>query len=64
MRLILLCLTALFSTMTLAAESHLLRPGDVLEVRVYNHPELEDQMPRQTLLVYGELSQDMVSKEK
>jgi NADH-quinone oxidoreductase chain I len=34
------------------------------EVSAYNHPELEDEMPRQTLLVYGELSQDMVSKEK
>ena len=32
------------------------------EISAYNHPELEDKLPRQTLLVYGELTRDTVSK--
>ena len=33
------------------------------EVSAYNHPELEAQLPRQTLLVYGELTQETTAKE-
>jgi hypothetical protein len=29
------------------------------EISAYNHPEFEDQLPRQSLLVYGELSNEM-----
>jgi formate hydrogenlyase subunit 6/NADH:ubiquinone oxidoreductase subunit I len=29
----------------------------------YYHPELEEQIPRQTLLVYGEYSRDMIAEE-
>jgi len=32
-----------------------------VQVSAYGHPELEPQLPRQTLLVYGEISQEMVS---
>jgi len=29
----------------------------------YGHPELEEQLPRQTLLVYGQLSREMVAED-
>ena len=32
-----------------------------VQVSAYGHPELESRIPRQSLLVYGELSQEMVS---
>ena len=34
-----------------------------VEVSAYGHPELEAGIPKQTLLIYGQTSQEMVAKE-
>ncbi len=39
----------------------LMAPQD--EVSAYGHPELEERLPKQTLLVYGQFSQEMVATE-
>ena len=33
------------------------------QVSAYSHPELEWRIPRQSLLVYGQISQEMVDEE-
>ncbi len=50
-------------------QRHLLRADkDILmdpevAVSAYGHPELEEGIPKQTLLIYGQTSQEMVAKE-
>ena len=34
-----------------------------LEASSYGHPELDEKLPKQTLLVYGQISKDMVGKD-
>jgi len=33
------------------------------EISAYGHPELEEEMPKQSLLVYGELSKETAAKD-
>jgi formate hydrogenlyase subunit 6/NADH:ubiquinone oxidoreductase subunit I len=33
------------------------------EISAYGHPEIEENIPRQSLLVYGELSKETVARE-
>lgn len=51
---------ARYSRSLLWADKETLMNPEV-QASAYGHPELEPQIPRQSLLVYGELSQEMVS---
>jgi len=33
------------------------------EASSYGHPEMDEKLPKQSLLVYGQLSKDMVDKD-
>jgi NADH-quinone oxidoreductase chain I len=53
---------AKYSRRLLWADRAALMSSD-LETSSYGHPETDEKLPKQTLLVYGEISKDMISKD-
>jgi formate hydrogenlyase subunit 6/NADH:ubiquinone oxidoreductase subunit I len=54
---------AQYSKILIYADKEVLMAPSEEEVSAYGHPELEEKLPKQTLLVYGQISRETAPKE-